>query len=135
MDIFYGKLKTYELEQEHRAIIYEPGSIDNKSLALAKIIALVAHVPETSKVKVTSPKAANDILEAEIEEINDEADDSEDYTLEELQQLEDKIMAYLVVKLVIIDLRRIPSTSSRDQLRKFRKEVILQNLNQEEVTS
>lgn len=69
LNVIYGKLKTYELEQDYRAIIYRIGSVNNISLALAKTTALVAHLPETSEVKVTSPKAGKEIIEAEIDEL------------------------------------------------------------------
>ena len=44
----YGKLKTHEMEQEQRQIIYGPGTVDSKNTALLKTTALVVRdVDET----------------------------------------------------------------------------------------
>lgn len=69
-------------EQEQRSIIYRPASVHSKNLVLAKIIALVAHEPETSKVKNEASKTGKEIIEAESEEVNPKVDVSQYYTLE-----------------------------------------------------
>ena len=44
----YGKLKTHDMEQEQRQIIYGPGTVDNKNTAMLKTTALVVrNVNET----------------------------------------------------------------------------------------
>lgn len=46
----------------------------------------MANEPKTSEVKVTSLKVGNEIIEAETEEAEPKADESDFYTLEELEQ-------------------------------------------------
>ena len=48
IEILYGKLKTHEMEQEQRQIIYGPGAVDNKNTTLLKTTTLVIrNVDET----------------------------------------------------------------------------------------
>ena len=42
LEKLYGKLKTYEMEQEQRVIIYGQGTVDSKNAALQKTTTLVA---------------------------------------------------------------------------------------------
>ncbi|XP_074342461.1 uncharacterized protein LOC141680026 [Apium graveolens] len=42
LEKLYGKLKTHEIEQEQRKIIYGGGTIDSKNVELLKTTALVA---------------------------------------------------------------------------------------------
>lgn len=39
----YGKLKTHKMEQEQRQIIYGPGTVDNKIIALLRTATLVVN--------------------------------------------------------------------------------------------
>ncbi|KAL8132411.1 hypothetical protein AgCh_008060 [Apium graveolens] len=77
LDVIYNKLRTHELEQEQRAIIYGPGSIDK--------------------------------------------DESELYTQEELEQLEDKSMAYMAAKFSHVRFRRKPNYKPRSSSGRFQK--------------
>ena len=45
LERLYGKMRTYEMEQEHRVIIYGSGIFDSKNTALLKTTALVATEP------------------------------------------------------------------------------------------
>lgn len=71
------------MEQEQRAIIDRPSSVDKKSLALTKTTTVVAHEPKSSEVKGGASNIGKAIIEAEWEEINHEANESYYYTLEE----------------------------------------------------
>lgn len=66
-------------------------------------------------------KLEKEIIEVGSKEINLDADESEYYTLEELEQLEDKSMAYLAVKFSHIHFKRNPKyefTGSANKLHK-----------------
>jgi hypothetical protein len=109
LEQLFGKLRTYEMEQDQRAIIYGPGSVDSKSNALAKTTALVVLEPITSDVKVETSKAGKEeLIEVEIDKVDQEADDSEYYTLDELEQMEDGSMAYMAAKFSHIRFKRNP---------------------------
>lgn len=55
LEVLSGKLWSYEMEREHRSIIYRPGSVDNKNPALEKTTALVAHKPTTREINGKKP--------------------------------------------------------------------------------
>ncbi|KAK1378017.1 hypothetical protein POM88_024761 [Heracleum sosnowskyi] len=95
LEMIYGKLKTYEMEQEQRVIIYGPGTVDNNHNALVRSATLVVDEPATSDIQVQTPRAGNEvIIEAEMDSVNLGVDESDYYTLEELEQMEDKTMAF-----------------------------------------
>lgn len=96
------------MEQQQRSISFGPGTVNSKNMALAKIVALISKEPETSEVEGVNPKDGKEVLEAELEDVNPEADESEYYTLEELEQLKDKSMAYLAAKFSHIRFKRNP---------------------------
>ncbi|KAK1382405.1 hypothetical protein POM88_020140 [Heracleum sosnowskyi] len=50
LEMIYGKLKTYEMEQEQRVIIYGSGTVDSKHNALVRSAALVVDEPITSEI-------------------------------------------------------------------------------------
>ena len=52
LEKLYGKLKTYEMEQEQRVIIYGQGTVDSKNAALQKTTALVAEETKALSTKV-----------------------------------------------------------------------------------
>ncbi|KAK1379442.1 hypothetical protein POM88_026186 [Heracleum sosnowskyi] len=114
LEMIYGKLKTYEMEQEQRVIIYGSGTVDNKHNALARSAALVVDEPTTSDIQVQTPRAGKEvIIESEMDSGNLGVDESDYYTLEELEQMEDKTMAYLAAKFSHIRFNRIPKIKSR----------------------
>ena len=50
--ILYGKLKTHEMEEEQRQIIYGPGTVDTKNTALLKTTALVVRNADETETRV-----------------------------------------------------------------------------------
>ena len=79
----YGKLKTHELEQEQRQMIYGPGTVDSKNTAL-----VVRNVDETES-RVEKPVFdKQEIVEADFTESIHGSDEDDFYTMEELEQLE-----------------------------------------------
>ena len=53
----YGKLKTREMEQEKRHIIYGPGTMDSKNTALLKTTALVVKDVVLMETRIEKPIA------------------------------------------------------------------------------
>lgn len=51
----YGKLKTHEMEEEKRYIIYRPRTIDSKNTILLETIALVVNDNVVTETKVERP--------------------------------------------------------------------------------
>ncbi|KAK1365672.1 hypothetical protein POM88_041233 [Heracleum sosnowskyi] len=122
LEMIYGKLKTYEMEQEQRVIIYGPGTVDNKNTVLARSAALVVNEPTTSDIQVQTPRAGKEeIIEAEMDSVNLGADESDYYTLEELEQMEDKTMAYLAAKFSHIRFKRNPKYKFKGSANRFQK--------------
>ncbi|KAK1402379.1 hypothetical protein POM88_001984 [Heracleum sosnowskyi] len=122
LEMIFGKLKTYEMEQEQRVIIYGPGTVDNKNNALARSAALVVDEPTNSDIQVQTPRAGNEaIIEAEMDSANLGADESDYYTLEELEQMEDKTMAYLAAKFSHIRFKRNPKYKFKGSTNRFQK--------------
>lgn len=73
----YEKLMTYDMNKEQRTIIYGPGSVNNKNLALTKTTTLVDHEPTTFKVKgETSKIGKEESIEVGTEAINPNIDES-----------------------------------------------------------
>ena len=92
----YGKLKTHEIEEVQRQIIYGPGTVDSKNTTLLKTTALVVKdvaVTETSIEKPIFEK--HEIVEAEFKETYQDGDEDDFYSMEELEQLENNTMAYM----------------------------------------
>ena len=105
----YGKLKTHEMEQEQRQIIYGPGTVDNKNTSLLKTTALVVRNVDETETRVEKPVSdKQEIIEAEFIESNHESDEDDFYSMEELEQLENKIMAYMAGKFKNLRFRRNP---------------------------
>ena len=105
----YGKLKTHEMEQEQRQIIYGPGTVDNKNTSMLKTTALVVRIVDEieSRVdKLVSDK--HEIVEADFTESTHESDEDDFYTMEELEQLENKTMVYVAGKFKNLRFRRNP---------------------------
>ena len=118
LEKLFGKLKTYEMEQEQRAIIYGPGTVDSKTAALQKTTALVVNEPLALEASVdTQCTEGTKIVEAEIVVEAQSSDADDYYTLEELEDMEDKSMAYMAGKFKHIRFRRNPKfqRSSNDR--------------------
>ena len=94
----YGKLKTHEMEQEQRQINYGPGTVDSKNTALLKTTSSCSegmlmrlesrvekHVAE--KQEVVEAELHSDHLKKVVKMTF--------YSMEELEQLENKTMAYM----------------------------------------
>ena len=127
LEKLFGKLKTFEMELEQRKIIYGGGSTESKSMALQKTTALIADQPyfgyqqlveygindhtvaqsDCSSIKADYPSTITEIVEAEVDEVSEEPED-EFYTQEELEQLEDKSMAYMAARFKHIKFRKNP---------------------------
>ncbi|XP_074356712.1 uncharacterized protein LOC141696470 [Apium graveolens] len=115
-----SELKLQGKEQEQRAIIYGPGSIDSKSTTLTKTTTLVACEPETQEVKIAPSSTIKEIIE--YESVHGEPEDeSEFYTQEELEELEDKSMAYMAAKFSHVRFRGKPNYKSRCSSGRFQK--------------
>ncbi|KAK1374545.1 hypothetical protein POM88_030738 [Heracleum sosnowskyi] len=122
LEMIYGQLKTYEMEQKQRVIIYGPGTVDNKNTAITRSAALVVDEPTTFDIQVQTPRAGKEaIIEAEMDSANLGADESDYYTLEELEQMEDKIMAYLAAKFSHIRFKRNPKYKFKGSTNRFQK--------------
>ena len=67
----YGKLKTHEMEQEQRQIIYGPGTVDNKNTTLLKTTALVVRNVDETETRVEKHVSDKQkIVEAEFTRVN-----------------------------------------------------------------
>lgn len=109
LEKLFGKLKTYEMEQEQRAIIYGPGTVEGKNAALQKTTALFVKEPLALEANTDKTSAGGDkIMKAEIITKNQEGDESEYFSLEELEDLEDKTMAYYASKFKNVRFRKNP---------------------------
>ena len=96
LEKLYGEMRTYEMEQEQRVIIYDSRTVDNKSTALLKIAAFVTIEPNDVVTKNENPQMTKEaIIEAEMSPNLLACDDNYYYTPEEIDQLEDQSMAYL----------------------------------------
>ena len=105
----YGKLKTHEMEQEQRQIIYGPGTVDSKNTALLKTTTLVVKDVAVTETRIEKPVAEKqEFVEAEISENSQEGDEDDFYSMEELEQLENKTMAYMAGKFKNLRFRRNP---------------------------
>lgn len=100
LEKLYGKLKTHEMEQEQRKIIYGASTVDNKNSELLKTTALTASSYKDKGVK------KDEFFEAEMIEEDQTINDDEFYTFEELQQLEDPTMATLAANFSKIRFRK-----------------------------
>lgn len=127
LERLFGKLKTFEMELEQRKITYGGGSSEAKGMALQKTTALITDEPyfgyqqlveysindhtvtqsDCSSVKTDYPSTKSEIVEAEIDEVSVDPED-EFYTQEELEQLEDKSMAYMAARFKHIKFRKNP---------------------------
>ena len=122
LEKLYGKLKTYEMEQEQRVIIYGQGTVDSKNAALQKTTALVAEETKALPAKVETAVTGREmIIEAEIATGDQAGNDDDYYTMEELDQLEDESMAYLAGRFKHIKFRRNPKYKMRSQGSRFQK--------------
>ena len=89
----YVKLKTHEMEQEQRQIIYGPGIVDSKNTALLKTTALVVRSVDETDSRVEKPVYdKQEVVEADYTESTQGSDEDDFYTMEELEQLENKTM-------------------------------------------
>ena len=105
----YGKLKTHEMEQEQRQIIYGPGTVDNKNTALLKTTTLVVRDVDETESRVEKPVSdKQEVVEADYIESTHGSDEDDFYTMEELEQLENKTMAYMAGKFKNLRFRRNP---------------------------
>ena len=105
----YGKLKTHEMEQEQRQTIYGPGTVDSKNTALLKTTALVVKDVAETETKTEKPVAEKQkVVEVELT-VSSQDDDKDDfYCKEELEQLENKTMAYMAEKFKNLKFKRNP---------------------------
>ena len=103
----YGKLKTHKMEQEQRQIIYGTWTVDSKNTALLKTTALVVRNADETESRVEKPVSdKHEIVEADFTESTHGSDEDDFYTMEELEQLENKIMAYMAGKFKNLRFRR-----------------------------
>ena len=85
----YGKLKTHEIKQEQRQIIYGPGTMDSKNTDLLKTTALVVRNVDETKTRIEKPVSdKQEMVEAKFTESTQESDEDDFYSMEELEQLE-----------------------------------------------
>ena len=110
LEKLYGKLKTYEMEHEQTFIIYGPGIVDGKNAVhCRKSLPFVAEETKTLEVKVETIVTGRElIIEDEIATRDQAGNDDDYYTMEELDQLEDKTIAYLATVFKHIKFRRNP---------------------------
>ena len=106
----YGKLKTHEMEQEQRQIIYGPRNSGQQEYSPIKnynpcckgmLMRLESRVE-----KPVSDK--QEIVEADFTESTHGSDEDDFYTMEELEQLENKTTAYMVEKFKNLRFRKNP---------------------------
>ena len=122
LEKLYGKLKTYEMEQEQRVIIYGQGMVDNKNATLQKTTALVAEEIIALPAKVETAVTGREmIIEAEIATGDQASNDDDYYTMEELDHLEDESKAYLAGRFKHIKFKRNPKYKMRSQGSRFQK--------------
>ena len=113
----YGKLKTHEMEQEQRQIIYGPGTVDNKNTTLLKTTSLVVRDVDETESRVEKPVSdKQEVVEADYIESTHGSDEDDFYTMEELEQLENKTMAYMAGKFKNLRFRRNRNTNSKVDL-------------------
>ena len=85
----YGKLKTHEMEQEQRQIIYAPGTVYIKNTTLLKTTTLVVRNVDETESRVEKPASdKQEVVEADYTESTHGSDEDDFYTMEELEQLE-----------------------------------------------
>ncbi|XP_074374352.1 uncharacterized protein LOC141714750 [Apium graveolens] len=107
LEKLYGKLKTHEMEQEQRNIIYGGGTVDSKNTELLKTTALIASGIKELDITAEKPKSKAEILfEAEMDDGNLSGSPSDYYTTEELQSMEDPTMVNLAGMFSNIRFRR-----------------------------
>ena len=105
----YGKLKTHEMEEEQRQIIYGPGKVDSKNTTLLKTTALVVKNVDEIESRVEKPVSnKQEIVEDDFIELTHGSDEYDFYTTEELEQLENKTIAYVAGKFKNLMFRRNP---------------------------
>lgn len=86
LDKLYGKVKTHEMEQEQRRVIYGISTVDSKNYELLKITASGYKELDLMIDKLKSK--ANILFEVEMDDRNMFGDKNDNYTLEQLQQLD-----------------------------------------------
>ena len=92
----YGKLKTHEMEQEQRDIIYGQGIVDSKNTTLLKTTTLVVNDVAMTETRIEKPIAEKkEFVDTEISENSQEGDEDDFYSMEQLKQLENKTMTYM----------------------------------------
>ncbi|XP_074336261.1 uncharacterized protein LOC141673416 [Apium graveolens] len=107
LEKLYGKLKTREMEQEQRKIIYGGGKVDSKNAGLLKTTTLVASGIKELDITAEKPKSkAETLFEAKMDDGNLSGSPSDYYTTEELQSMEDPTMANLAGMFSNIRFRR-----------------------------
>ena len=122
LEKIYGKLKTYEMEQERRVIICGPGKVDNKNAALQKTNALIVEETKALEAKVETTVTDREMfIEAEIATEDQSGNDDDYYTLEELNQLEDESTGYLACIFKHIKFIRNPKYKMRRQGNRFQR--------------
>ena len=105
----YGKLKTHKMEQEQRQIIYGLGTADSNNTTFLKTIALVAKDVDETETRTKKPVAEKqEVVEVEFIETSQDSDEDDFYSMEELEQLENKTMAYMAGKFKNLGFRRNP---------------------------
>ena len=97
------------MEQEQRQIIYGPRTVDNKNTTMLKTTALVVRNVDEIGSRVEKPVSDKpEIVEADFTESTHGSDEDDFYTMEELEQLENKTMAYMAGKFKNLRFRRNP---------------------------
>ncbi|KAL8104625.1 hypothetical protein AgCh_028737 [Apium graveolens] len=107
LEKLYGKLKTHEMEQEQRKIIYGGGTTDCKNAELLKTTTLVASGIKELDITAEKPKSKDETLfEAEMDDGSLTGNLSDYYTIEEMQGVEDPTMENLAGMFSNIRFRR-----------------------------
>ena len=79
----YGKLKTHEMEQEQRQIIYRPGTMDSKNTTFLKTTSLVVRNVDETESRVEKPVSdKQEVVEADCTKSTHGSDDDDFYTME-----------------------------------------------------
>ena len=116
LERLYGVLKTYELEQIQQKEIYMKGRVVSAS------IALLAKVPQKVEEKIVQSSSLNkDAIIAEYGVTSPNQSDSDFYSMEELEQLEDKSMALIIKRFGNFRFRRNPNFKFKSNYNRFQR--------------
>ena len=116
LEILYGVLKTYELEQIQHKEIYGKGRAINASTTL------VAKVHQKVEEKIVQSSGLNqEAITIEYSITSPNQYDGDFYPLEELEQLEDESMALIVKRFRKFRFRRNPNFKFKSNVNRFQR--------------